>query len=63
MHLLNDIQNWMEMTTHYKNFNSKRCAAETGISVDIIEFELLTLDEIFRLGEEWDKRSGKGEIW
>lgn len=59
----NDIQNWMEMTTHYKNFNSKRCAAETGIPVDIIEFELLTLDEIFQLGEEWDKRSGKGEIW
>ena len=59
----NDIQNWMEMTTHYKNFNSKRCAAETGIPVDIIEFELLTLDEIFRLGEEWNKRSGKGEIW
>ncbi len=59
----NDIQNWMGMTTHYKNFNSIRCASEMGIPVDIVEFELITLDEIFRLGKEWSRRNGKRGIW
>ena len=58
----NDIQNWLGLTTHYINVSPKRCAEETGIPIEIVEFEFATLDEIFRLGEEWNRRNGEKEL-
>lgn len=44
-----EVQCWICDHTNYINVTASRCAEATGIPLEVVEYELNTLSEIFRI--------------